>query len=185
LLLLGFVCPYAAVASGGHAAGGDRSGDLWDLLFRFVNFALLVIILTWAFKKAGVKEYFATRTEEIRQKLNALMEKKDASEKESREREARLKAFEEERKRIFEQYRQEGLAEKERIIAEAEERVQGIIKQAELTIQQEMQSAKGRLKQEIVGLAARKAEEILSQRMTDKDQERLVDDFIERVGKVH
>ena len=31
----------------GHG-GGDRSADLRDLLYRFINFALLVIILLWA-----------------------------------------------------------------------------------------------------------------------------------------
>jgi len=41
------------------------------------------------------------------------------------------------------------------------------------------------LKEEMVGLAAKRAQEILSTEMTDKDQDLLVDDFIERVGKIH
>ena len=75
--------------------------------------------------------------------------------------------------------------EKERIIAEANLRVQQIIEQAENTIQQEMQSARDRLKQEVVNLASQKAEEIIAREMTDEDQDRLVQDFIERVGKIH
>ena len=33
------------------SAPADRSADLRDLLYRFINFALLVIILIWALKK--------------------------------------------------------------------------------------------------------------------------------------
>ena len=77
------------------------------------------------------------------------------------------------------------MAEKERIVADARERVKGIIAQAELTIQQEIHSAKDRLKQEVVNLAAQKAQEIITKKLTDKDQDHLVNDFIERVGKLH
>jgi F-type H+-transporting ATPase subunit b len=186
LLLSGLAWPCAALASGGGGHGAsDRSGDLWDLLFRFVNFALLVIILVWALKKVNIKDFFAARTEEIRQKLSGLKETKEASEKECGESEAKLQAFEEEKKAILEQYRQEGLAEKERIIAEAKDRVKLMVEQARLTVQQEMQSAKDSLKMEIVDLAARRAEETVSRNITDEDQKRLVDDFIERVGKIH
>ena len=86
---------------------------------------------------------------------------------------------------ILEQYRKEGEAEKEKILAEASLRVQQIIEQAEATIAQEMQSARDRLKQEVVGLAALKAKEIIAREINDQDQDRLVQDFIEKVGKIH
>ena len=57
--------------------------------------------------------------------------------------------------------------------------------QAELTIQQEMQSAKERLRREVMDLAAEKAQETIANEMTDEDQDRLVSEFIERVGKIH
>jgi F0F1-type ATP synthase membrane subunit b/b' len=37
----------------------------------------------------------------------------------------------------------------------------------------------------VVNLAARKAREIIEKEMTDEDQDKLVHEFIERVGKIH
>jgi len=185
LLLVFFFLFYGiALASGGHE-GGDLSGDLRDLLFRFINFALLVIILIWAIRKAGVKDFFSARSEKIRQRLNDLKKGKEEAENRYREIERKLIGFEEERKDIIEQFKNEGLAEKEKIIAEAGERVKQIIEQAELTIQREIQSARDRLKQEVVDLAAQKAQEIIAKKLTEEVQDRLVNEFIERVDRIH
>jgi len=185
LLLVFFFLFYGMALASEGQEGGDRSGDLWDLFFRFINFALLVIILIWALKKTDIKNFFSARIEEIRQRLNNLKKGKEEAENRYRELESKLKKFEEERKGIIEQFKNEGLAEKEKIIAEARERVKQIIEQAELTIQQEIQSARNRLKQDVVDLAAQKAEEIISKELTEEDQDRLVNEFIERVGKIH
>ncbi|MGD2124611.1 MAG: F0F1 ATP synthase subunit B [Desulfobacteraceae bacterium] len=174
----------ASFAAGGHE-GADRSGDLVDLLYRAINFALLAIILFWALKKVGIKDFFSARSEEIRQRLDDLKKGKEEAENRYQEMEKKLREFGDEKEEIIEQFKREGLAEKEKIIAEAKERVQQIIEQAELTIQQEMGAARDRLKEEVVGLATEKAQEIISKEITDKDQEQLVDEFIERVGKTH
>ena len=113
-----------AVSDGGHGNSqrADRKGDLLDLLYRFINFALLVIILGWGMKKAGIKDSLALRVKDIRQKLEDLKSEKEASESKYRDIEARLLAFEEEKKRIIEEFKSEGQAEKDKnAAAEAEE----------------------------------------------------------------
>ncbi len=177
-----FYGPALAVSG---SAPADRSADLRDLLYRFINFTLLVIILIWAMKKANIKDLFSKRIEDIRQKLDTLKKEKEEAEEKYQTIDKKLKAFEKERIEIIEQYKQEGEAEKERIIAEANLRVEQIIEQSEATIQQEIQAAKDRLKQEVVNLSAQKAQEIIAREMKDEDQDRLVQDFIERVGKIH
>lgn len=174
---------HEGVQEGAHEE--DRSGDLRDLLYRFINFALLVIILFVAIKKSGAMGFFSRRVEEIKEKLESLKNEKEESENRYRDIEKKLRDFEEERKDIIEQFKKEGMVEKEKIIAEAKERVQQILEQAELTIQNEMQSARDRLKQEVLDLAAQKAREILSKEITDEDQDNLVNEFIERVDKIH
>jgi F-type H+-transporting ATPase subunit b len=186
-ILLFLLCGVALSAGehvGGHEAA-DRSGDLKDLLYRFINFALLVIILFWALKKVGIREFFATRSAEIRQRLEDLKKEKEEAQEKYRELERELREFGEERQEIIEAFKKQGLAEKEKILAEAKERVKQIIDQAELTIQQETQKASDRLKAEMVSLAADKAQQIISGEITDQDQDHLVDEFLERVGKVH
>ena len=171
-----------ALAAGGAA---DRSGDLLDLLYRFINFALLVIILFVVLKKVPIKEFFSSRIEGIKKELEDLKKQKETAERKARDLESKLNAFAGERGEILAQYRADGLAEKERILAEAKERAKQILGQAEVSIQYEMQTAKEKLKQEVVALAAQRAEEIIAREMTDKDQDRLVNEFIEKLGKTH
>jgi len=172
-----------AMAAGEH--GADRSGDLLDLLYRTINFTLLVIILFIVLRKLPIKEYFSSRIEGIKKELEELKRQREAAERKEQELESKLKAFEGERKEILEQFRADGLAEKERILAEAGERAKQMLEQAGVSIQYEMQTAKEKLKQEVVALAAQRAEEIIAREMTDKDQDRLVNEFIERLGKTH
>jgi len=96
-----------------------------------------------------------------------------------------LKDFEARRKDIIEEFQKEGLAEKEKIILDAKDRVDKIIEQSEVTIREEIQSARDRLKQEMVDIAAQRAQEIIAEEMDEKDQDNLVNEFIERVGKIH
>jgi F-type H+-transporting ATPase subunit b len=173
---------FALASEGG---GADRSADLLDLLYRWINFALLVIILVVVLRKVPIKEYFSSRIERIQKELEDLKKQKESAQQKARELESKLKTFEEERKKILDQYRADCLAEKELILAEARDRAKQILEQAEVSIQYEMQTAKERLKGEVVALAAQKAEEIIAREMTDKDQDRLVNDFIEKLGKTH
>jgi F-type H+-transporting ATPase subunit b len=125
------------------------------------------------------------RGEEIRHRLSDLQREKEDAENRYRETEARLKAFEIDRKKILEQYKKEGLAEKDKIISQARESVKQILEQSELTIRQEIESARDRLKREVAGLAAQRAGEIIDKELDEKDQDDLVNEFIEKVGKTN
>ena len=174
-----------AAEHGGEAAAHDGGAATKDLIARCINFGLMVIILFVVIRKSSMKDFFSSRRESIREKLDELKRGKELAENRVKELEQKLKAFEEEKKRILEQFKAEGIAEKERIIKEAKERAKQILEQAEFTIQREMDAARGRLRQEVAELATKKAEEMISKEITDKDQEHLVSEFIDRVEKLH
>lgn len=167
------------------AEGGDRTGDLLDLLWRFINFALMVLIIVWALRKVGIKDRLSARSKEIKQRLDDLKQEKEAAHQRYEAVEEKLKSLEDERRSIIAQYKRDGAAEKDRIIEEAKVKVEQILNQAEITIEQEIHSARERLKEEVVDFAAKKAQEIIARELTEKDQDRLIDDFIERVEKIH
>jgi len=169
----------------GEGHGADRTADLMDLLSRFVNFTVLMIVLVVVVKKFRVKDMLTARIDEIRQRLDDLKKEKEETESRYQEAERKLREFEGEKQDILEQYRKEGESERDKIIAEAQKRSAQILKQAELTIQQEMQSAKKRLREGVVELAAQRAGEIMAKEMTEKDQDRLVNEFIKKVGDLH
>jgi F-type H+-transporting ATPase subunit b len=165
------------------AQEGDRSADLLDLLYRFIAFTVLVIILVYGIRKAKVMDYLSLRSDEIRKKLEDLKKAKETAESKCKDMEQRLAEFESKKNEILEQYRKEGLAEKDRILNEAKERVQQILDQSELEIDQEFRSVRNRLKQEIVDLSVQQAKEIIKKSMNEKDHDNLINEFVERVGR--
>jgi F-type H+-transporting ATPase subunit b len=184
LIMLAF-CGMALASGGGEGGHHDSGAQMTNLMYRLLNFALLVIILVVILKKVKIGEFFARRREEISEKLETLQKEKDEAEKRCQSLEKKLKEFEIERKEILEQFKAEGVKEKEKIIAEARERAVQILTQADLTIEREIQGAKDILRKEMVDLAAGKARDIIAKEMTDKDQDYLVNEFIESVRKLH
>ena len=175
----------AQVEHGGGQSAHDSGKKMTDLIYRAVNFSLLVIILFVVVKKTPIKDFFANRIEEIKNNFEDLNKEKELAEKRYQELEQKLKDFEASRQEIIDQYKAEGETEKDKIIAEAEQRATQILAQAELTIQREIQAAGDMLKQEVLDNAAMKAQEILIKEMKESDQDHLVDEFIKSVEKLH
>jgi F-type H+-transporting ATPase subunit b len=175
---------YGFAAEGGEAAGHDGGQGL-DLLYRFINFALLVIILFVVVRKTPVKDFFSARKEEIKKRLEELERARKASEDRCRELERKLSESEKLRDELIAQYKAEGLAEKEKIVAAAKAKAQEILEQADLAIKREIDAAKQSLRSEVAEAATQKAQQILQKEIRERDQDQLVDDFIERVGKLN
>lgn len=163
------------------AHGGDRSADLRDLLYRFICVTLVVIILAAAVKKYRLMDFLSVRIDDIRKKLEDLNREKEEAERKYRDIELNLKDFEAKRTAILEQYRKQGIAERDRIINEAGERVKQIIAQSEAAFEQEIRSARNRLKQDIAEIAIGQAKEIIKKEINEKDHDDLIQEFIERV----
>lgn len=170
-----------AGAHGGH----DDSGRIRDLFYRFINFALLVVILFLALRKAPIKSFFSARREEIKKRLDDLSKEKEEAEQRLRQLEGELSELENRKTKIIKEFEAEGLAEKERIIAEATQRSKQILEQTELIIQREIQTAKDRIRQDVVEMAAQKAQELIASEIKDSDQDHLVQEFLEKVEKLH
>jgi F-type H+-transporting ATPase subunit b len=173
-----------AFASGGEG-GGHGGGDVTNLLYRILNFVLMVIILVVVIRKTTIKDFFANRKEEIRQKLESLKRDREAAESRCKELEKKLREFEIQKKEIIDQFRADGAAEREKIIKEARERSAQILAQANLTIEREIQAARDRLLRKMVEVAAARAEDIIAKQINDSDQDHLVSEFIERVERLH
>ncbi|MCF8061387.1 MAG: ATP synthase F0 subunit B [Deltaproteobacteria bacterium] len=173
-------------AAGAADHGEDHdSGAMLDLLARFINFALLVIILAVVLKKSNALGFFSDRVQEIRNRMERLQQEKEEAESRYREIRQKLTDFESEKEGILAEARRDGEAEKAKIISEAERRVAQMLEQVETAVQHELEDARGRLREEVAELAADKAREIISRELGEDDQDRLVSEFIEKVGKVH
>ena len=175
-----------ALASAGEGGGAHISGaQVKDLLTRILNFVLLVIILVVVMKKANVKDFFTNRKKEIRKKLDDLKKSKDEAESRCQELEKRLNEFDLQKEEIIAQFKADGATERDKIVADANERAKQLLAQADLAIEREIHSARERLKQEVIDIAANRAQEIIAKEIKDDDQERLVNEFTNRVEKLH
>ena len=87
----------------------------------------------------------------------------------------------EEAEKIISDYIQQGNEAKVRIIQEAEVAAEKLQSQARRNIEHEFERAKQQLQQEVLEKSLVKAEEIIKGKITAKDQDRLVDEYLAKV----
>jgi F-type H+-transporting ATPase subunit b len=174
---IAFVTAAFAAGGGGHAQQ-DYTWKDWQWLV--INFAVLMFVLIF-FGRKPAKEYFRKRTEMIEQSLQEAREAKELAQKTLEEVRARLKNTDQEIEQILEAARTSGAKEKEEIIAEGERLKEKIIEQAKANIDFELQKAKETIKSDAALLALELAEKRIKEKLGQKEQEELVDDYIKRL----
>lgn len=172
----------ALYASGGEASGGGiPSAKLWDLLWRTMNFAGLVVILVLALKKP-IANGLKGRQQEIREQFEDLEASKAEAEQTYKEYEAKLSGIDAEADKILRMAVEKGEAEKQRIIDEAHRAAEDIKRQAEMAVQHELAEATKRLREEMADQAATMAAAIIAKNLQESDQQKLVEDYLDKVG---
>lgn len=176
-------------ASGGegNAHGGGHGGAAqWkDFMWRCIDFAALVLIMVWAVKKADMKKALADRQEGIDKALREADEMKAAAEKKFAEYNAKLAQANKETEELQKLIREDGLAEKARIVAEAKIAAEKIKDQARVLADQEIVRARTELREEASRLAVQLAEQTLKANMKADDQDRLVGEYLTKVVEIH
>ncbi len=177
--------------AGEHAAAGHgeehhpmiTKAKLWDLLWRFMNFAALMFILV-KFGAKPIATSLRSRKNKIKTEIEDLEAKKADAEKSFKEFEAKLASIEAEIDTIVEKAVAQAEIEKTRIIEKAEQAAADIQRQAEMAIQHEIVEAKRTLKNDIADQAAAMAEELIKKNLTVTDQVKIVEDYLSKVGAV-
>ncbi|HSH12564.1 MAG TPA: ATP synthase F0 subunit B, partial [Desulfurivibrionaceae bacterium] len=154
-----------------------------DLLWRTTNFIGLAIILVWALKKP-ITQGLQGRRQTIIDKFADLEAQKSEAERVYREYEARLGKIDAEVETIISAAIKQGESEKERIIAEADRAAGDLRRQAEMAIQHELAEARLRLRGEVAEQAVAMAAELIKQNLQDADQNRMVEDYLDKVGAI-
>lgn len=171
-----------------HASTGGshpEEGRNWiGFGWRAFNFFVLAGLLYWLM--AGkVKEFFGGRQNDVKSTLQGLAVAKEEAEKKFAEYNARLDKATEEIQAMAELIRRQGLAEKERIIADAERAAEKMKDDARKRMDHEMKMARHDLRDEAVRLSVEMAQEILKQHITATDHAAMVGDYIDKVVSKH
>jgi len=183
LSLIFLVCSglgLATASPGGSSGESEAKGWVATDTYRVMNFAALAIGLFILLRKP-VSQALQSRIKGIRDQLDDLESKKKAAEKKLAEYDERLSLLDQEAEKIISEYIKQGNEAKARILKEAESAAGRLEEQAQRNIEHEFNQAKLKLQEDVFEKALIKAEEIIKNRITPVDQEKLVNEYLEKV----
>jgi F-type H+-transporting ATPase subunit b len=172
-----------------HAAGGEQGAEHaappakgWQATdtYKVMTFAVLAVALVFLLRKP-VKQALADRIQSIKNQLSELEAQKAAAEAELAKYNQRFQKLDQEAEKLIAQYVQQGEEAKARILKEAETAADKLQEQARRNIEHEFKKASQELQADVLEKALAKAEEMVRDRISDGDQERLVDDYLSKV----
>jgi F-type H+-transporting ATPase subunit b len=166
-------------AEGGH---GEVHSPPWLITdtAKVLNFAVLAIVLFLVLRKPA-SAALNGRIKGIADELEDLETRKAEVEKQLAEYNRKMAALDKESEQIIAEYIRQGEDAKARILKEAESTAEKLKDQAKKNIEHEFKQAKLTLQTEIVEKALAKAEQAIKDKVTDQDQDRLVDEYLEKV----
>ncbi|MGM0558573.1 MAG: F0F1 ATP synthase subunit B [Myxococcota bacterium] len=166
------------LAEPAFAAGGGEEGFPWlNWGFSILN----LIIFLWLIVKFGgsqIQGFFKNRREELIDDLEEARRLREEAEARLEEYSTKLDALEDERKKLLDEYHEQGEREKKRIIEEAKEQVERMHRDAQVTIAQETKKAIAELETQAVDLAVEMAEDLAKKRLDSGQRDKLVANYV-------
>lgn len=169
--------PAIAYASGDGEAHGHGMGDFW---WRILNFVILAAVI-YKFSAKAIVNFFVGDRASIKNSLDEAVAAKEVAEKKLAEHTAKLDKATAEIEGIADMIKAQGLAEKEKIIEEAKRAAAKMKEDSEARVDQEFKRALDQLRKEATELSVTMAGEILEKNIAEKDHEKMVNDFLDRM----
>jgi len=184
IILVALLCSVAYAAGGGGAEHHADSGVLLkDFLYRLLNFSLVVALLAYFLRKP-LKKALSGRREEIEKALAEAEQAKREAEAKFAEYDRKLNQATAEIAEISAAIKREGEQEKAKIIENAKAMARQIEADAGKAADLEVARARAELQREAVELAVATAEELLKKKFTKDDNNRLIDEYMQKVGEL-
>ncbi len=154
-----------------------------EIFAQVVSFLILLFVLR-IFLWKRILKVLDDRKEKIASEFKRIEQGKLEVEKLKSDYEAKLNTIED----IAKAKIQEAIDEGEQLLGkmrkDAQEEGQKVIEDAKASIKYEVAKAREELKDDIIGLVLSATEEVLEQKITEKEDKKIVEDFIERVDKI-
>ncbi len=176
-LLIGSVVYASDAAEGGH----ESVTFIHDWLPRIVNFAIIAAIVIY-FSRKPIRDFFANRSAAI---AKAMQESKEARERAVAalaEMERKIKDLEAETNRMVAEAESRGEKDRAALIEEGKKVAKEIQDQVKEGIDIETQKAKTALAVEAALLSIDLAEGRIKEKINSQDHERIVKEYISKVG---
>jgi F-type H+-transporting ATPase subunit b len=182
VLALSLIFCAPVMGSSGEDTHGETPSKGWVATdtYRVINFTILIVALFLVLRKPA-SQALNSRISGIKEQLAELEAKKEEAEKELAQYSEKLVLLDKEAEKIVEDYVKQGNDAKARILKEAESTAEKLEEKAKRNIEHEFKQAKLQLQAEIIEEALVGAEKRIIDKITSEDQDRLVDEYLEKV----
>jgi F-type H+-transporting ATPase subunit b len=183
VLCLATSCLFAAIAFAEEAAHGghEETTFVGDWLPRLVNFAIIASVVVY-FSRKPIRDFFAGRTAEIAKAMQDSNEARERAVVALADLEQKMKEMEAETARMVVDAQARGEKDKQALIEEGKKVAQDVQSQVKQGIDGELHKAKAALAAEASLLALDLSEGRIKQKITSQDHERIVKEYITKVG---
>lgn len=154
----------------------------WDALAVFLAFiVLLLVVFFFAYKP--VKNLIKKRGDYVEGKIKNAEEKEKNAELKVKQSEEQIKTSQKEAMEIIEKAKLDATKERNEIKEKAKLDADKEVERAKEQIAQEIEASKDQIHEEIVSVAVQASSKILEREVSKKDNEKLIDDFIDELEK--
>jgi len=164
-------------AHGGH----EEITFMGDWLPRLVNFAIIASVVVY-FARKPIRDFFASRSAEIAKAMQDSNEARERAVAALADLERKIKEMEAETGRMVADAQARGEKDKKALVEEGRKVAQDVQVQVKQGIDSELSKAKTALATEASLLALDLAEGRIKQKINNQDHERIVKEYITKVG---
>ena len=185
-LLIGLWLVSPTVAFAERDVHGDlHFSDLLttDFLGTLINFGVLLLIIGWVIRKKG-NPALAARRAQVEKELAEAQRLRAEAEARHMATATRLEKLDEEILQIRADMIKAGEAERDRIVAQAEEKAARMRKDTSFFIEQQMKQLRKELTQQAATAAVAAAQELLREGTNEADQDQLAEAYLARLDEV-
>ncbi len=166
----------ALPAAGAETAAGWR--DTYDVVMRWINFIILAVLLI-KYAYPPLKHFLNIKQKEINAEIRKLETEKQTVLEALNESIAAGKAHDQHIDMMRDKIAAEGEDRKQQIIEDAKTQCDQMIVNARRRIENDLKKATQQLRVELVDAAVDQAARVLPQKMTDHDNQRILEHFLD------
>jgi F-type H+-transporting ATPase subunit b len=157
--------------------------ELGTMLFQLGVFVVLVLLVS-KFGSRPILEVMRKREEHIKDQIASAEKSRKEAEALVEEQKKLLEQARTEANEIIQRAKRQKEAEAEQIISEAKVRADQLIDEASKRIQLEQEKALKELRDQVGVLSLQLASKLLEKEVNDSEQSKLVNQYLEQVGRV-
>jgi F-type H+-transporting ATPase subunit b len=184
LMFFGLVGMFQAAWAVAEEAGGEGRQVITftgDWLPRLVNFGIIAAVVIY-FMRKPVRDFFANRTAEIDKAMQESKVLRERAVAALADMEHKIKDLEAETNRMIAESQARGEKDRQALVEEGKKVAQDVQNQVKLGVEIEVQKAKTALAVEAALLSLDLAENRIKEKIGIEDHERIVKEYISKVG---